>query len=853
MIELRAALIQFALAVALAVTPCSRVAEAPAHVAQANGAITGRVRDGHGDPVADVFVSTGDYDSVLDCGGCPFGTQTLGDGTYRLEVPPGAYLVYVNTHGRSERLVPQAYPDVRSWSDISRALPVSVASGQTAVGVDLQLSSGFLLSGRLVDTQGRPVRGAGGSLRDPEQRIEFGCLFGFGSSAADGRFAVTVPAGTYDLSFGLGSEGHWVRYGITVTHDTSLGDVVFAEAAAPLPVFSPRVAEPGYTVETIVPGAPNVTSDVAVANDGTVYLAAAGSWTVYRVSLSGVVTAVAPVGVFALDAAADGNLYGYFGPEGAVYRITSAGQVTRLATVPSTACEASMTVGPPPALDLWVGLNDCGGTSLGQGSLLRVTQAGQVHTMAAGLPFGINGLDFAADGQLYVTIVDELFRVIPANGQRMLIARLPHHASQHGLVAGPAGEFYISSMTRETDRVYRVNASKQVSVLASLPPGYIMGLERLPGGDLIAAMRASGAVLRIHSDGSWETILPGNGLAGPQAMAFSPTGELYACSGESGSIVRIANGRGHYFAEVLSYIMPMGDLEFLPDGDFYFSEAAPGFQPRLVRVSPQGAVQEVTRSLDFPAGLALTPSGELRVAEYESGEVSKVSVTGAVTPLASGMSHPMALAADAGGRLYVSAKWCRGDRDCIWQIQPGGSKAIFAELDPGGLRALAFGADGDLYVTGAAGRQSGVLRFAPDGSVSNFAVGYLVAAGLAFDLAGNLYVSDDRDNSITRLTGFPQGTLQGRVTAASTGQPIAGATVSITTTYPVILGALVTTGSDGRYRQKVAPRAYSVVASKPGYASARREVSIATGASQTVDLALQLPSKLYLPVVLKRR
>ena len=412
----RAVIYYVVICLVLAVAPCCAVAQAPAQVVQANGAITGRVRDGHGSPVADVFVSAGDYDSVVNCGGCPFGTRTGGDGTYRLEMPPGTYLVCVNTHGRPERLVPQAYLDVRSWSDISRALPVSVASGQTVSGVNLQLASGFLLSGRVVDAQGQPVRGAGGCVRDPDQRIEFGCVLGFGSSEASGRFAVTVPAGTYDLSFARGSEGHWVRYGIAVTHDVSLGDVLFADAPIPPPVFNPHVIEPGYAVETIVAGAPNVTCDVAVFSNGSIYLAAAGSWTVYKVALSGAVTAVAPVGVFALDAAADGNLYGYFGPEGALYRITTSGQVTRVATVPATACESSVTVGPPPQLDLWVGLNDCSGTSLGQGSLLRVTQGGQVHTVAPGLPFGINGLDFAPDGRLYVTIVDELYRVNPASG-----------------------------------------------------------------------------------------------------------------------------------------------------------------------------------------------------------------------------------------------------------------------------------------------------------------------------------------------------------------------------------------------------------------------------------------------------
>jgi sugar lactone lactonase YvrE len=845
---------QHALRVALALAMAVSLWVArPAQTAagQANGAISGCVRDWSGNPVGDVFVGAGDYDSIASCGGMSFGIRTDWDGTYRLEVPPGTYLVVVATHGRDERLVPQAYLDVRSWSDIARALRVVVTSGQTVSGVDLRLTAGFRVSGRLVDAYGQPVRDAEGHVGDPDQRIEFGCALGFASSGADGRFVVTVPAGSYDLSFALGGEGRHVRYAIPVASDVALGDVLFAEVQAPPVVFNPRVLEPGYTAETVVAGAPNVTCDVAIGGDDSIYLAAPGSAAIYKVGLTGVVTLVATVGVFAVDAAADGNLYGYFAPEGTLFRITPAGQVTTIGAVSATACECSMTVGPSPELHLWVGLNDCGGTSLGQGSLLRMTQGGQVQTMAANLPFGINGLDFGPDGQLYVTIVDELYRFNPQNGQRQLLATLPQHSTSHGLVVGPTSEFYISSRALDADRVYRVSASGAVSVFATLPPEYIMGLGRLSNGELIAAMRASGAMYRIRSNGTWQRILPGNGMTTPQAMAFSPSGELYVCNGESGSIGRVAGGRASPFAEVLSYILPMGYLAFLPTGELYFSEAAPGFQPRLVRISPWGQVREVTRDLDFPAGLAFTPAGTLHVAEYESGEVSAVSPGGAVTLLATGMNHPQAVAADAAGVLYAAARWCRGDKDCIWRIQPDGSKTWFADLEPIGLRDLAFGPDGDLFVSGPAGRQSGVLRIAPDGSVKNLAVGYLVAAGLAFDLAGNLYVSDDRDNSITRITGFPRGTLQGRVSDADTGLPIAGARVSVATGYPVILGTQVTVGSDGRYSVPVAPRTYTVVASARSYAAAWRQAQVTAGVALTADLALSRALSVYLPVVLK--
>ncbi len=826
----------------------------PAKIAgeQADGFITGRVRDWRGNPVVDVSVSTGDYDSVTSCGGIPLGTRTGADGSYRLQVPPGSYAVVVNTHGRSEHLVPQAYRDVRSWSDIARAQRVSVVSGQTVSGIDLQLAAGFVISGRLVDAQGQPVRDAGGYVEDPDQRIDFGCALGFASSAANGSFALTVPPGTYDLSFGTGGEGHWVRYAIPVASDVTLGDIPFEDAPRPPESFHPRALLPGYAVETVVAGAPNVTNDLAVTPDGSIYLAAFGSNKIFRLGLDGSVTPLADVGAFSLAAGADGNLY-FHHAEGTLFRATPSGQITYIGRVPASGCEVSITVGPAPELHLWVGLNMCGGTSLGQGSLLRVTQSGQVQIMASELPFGINGLDFGPDGQLYVTIVDELYRFNPQNGQRQLLATLPRHSTCHGLVASPSGEFYISSRGLDEDRVYRVSPSGAVSVFATLPPAYLMGLERLDNGELLAAMRASGEVYRIHTDGTYQKILPGNGMTTPQAMAFSPSAELYVCNGESGSIGHVVGGRAHPFAEVLSYILPMGYLAFQPNGELYFSEACPGFQPRLVSISRWGEVREVTRALDFPAGLAFTPSGTLHVAEYGSGEISAVSPGGVVTLVATGLAQPQALASDSSGVLYAAARWCRGEQDCIWKILPNGTKSWFADIEHSSLHALAFGPDGNLYVSSPAGRQSGVLRIAPDGSIKNLAVGYLVASGLAFDLAGNLYVSDDRDNSITRITGFPRGTLQGRVRSAATGQPIPGASVSVTTDYPVILGAQLMAGSDGRYSLTVAPRTYNVWAYASGYAPVRRQVQVAANATVTLDLALGRAICAYLPALLKGR
>jgi len=191
--------------------------------------IVGRVTDESGTPIAGIGVSAGDYDDVVNCRDAELWASTdAGDG-YRLNVPPGTYLVFVNSHGGPGSYVPEAYRDVNSWSNIRAAVRVTVAAGQTVTGVDFSLPVGFTVSGRLVDSQGQPI-GAAGDISDPDQDIGFDCALSFGSWGVEGDFRVNVPAGTYDLHFCRGSECHVVIRGLAVSDHVDLGDVLFAEA-----------------------------------------------------------------------------------------------------------------------------------------------------------------------------------------------------------------------------------------------------------------------------------------------------------------------------------------------------------------------------------------------------------------------------------------------------------------------------------------------------------------------------------------------------------------------------------------------------------------------------------------------
>jgi sugar lactone lactonase YvrE len=823
----------------------------------ADGAIQGAVQDENGDPVMGIEVSAGDYNSLIKCDNAKHFALTDSNGHYTLNVPQGKYLVFVNSHQRAEGYLPEAYPGVRSWAKINSAASISVDARQAVAGIDFNLLFGYRLTGRLVDRAGRPVTGAAWDLEDPVQQIEYTCALGGRSSYGDGTFEFNIPAGLYDLSFNV-SGNKTVFKGKIIRADTSLGDVIFEEADTPFAVFNPQAVMPGYSIETVVESAANCPSDVAVTSDGNIYLAAVRSRKIFRVSQKGGLSTLAREMVYSLQAGSDDNLYGYFHPafpKGEILKITTGGGVSDVGTVDQTSCES--TLGVSPNLELVIGYNPCSGTGMGASTLFHMTMKGDVETMFTGLGY-INGLDFDASGHLYMTSGNKLYQVYSPSGKQpaylkpTIITNLPGSASHHGLAVSKDGTKYISTCswdksTNLSDHIYKVDSNNNVSLMATLPAGCLEGLALDPNGDLIGTMRCTGALYRIHpEDGHLDTLLQGNGMATPDVMAFGPDGELFVNNSESAIIVKIKDGRGQFFTQVNSFTPPYASLAFLPSGDFYYSEAAPGLKPYLTRISPSGDTTHVTGKLDFPSGLAFSSSGQLFVVESMAGEISKVTSDGKDSTFASGFVRPQALAADSQGNLYVGhySGTCSSDpavvttSDLISKVNDTGAPTQILAHD---LNMIAVSPADELFISGSVGyNHYGVLRVNSDKSLTPIAIGFLSPVGLAFDVAGDLYVSDDQGNSIVRITGFSHGHVEGTVTSSESGAPIKEGVVSLKTGYPLIKGVNVKVDAvRGSFSIQAEARRYTLTASAKGYHSKTLEVTVLPETTKKVNLSLQ--------------
>jgi sugar lactone lactonase YvrE len=145
----------------------------------------------------------------------------------------------------------------------------------------------------------------------------------------------------------------------------------------------------------------------------------------------------------------------------------------------------------------------------------------------------------------------------------------------------------------------------------------------------------------------------------------------------------------------------------------------------------------VTEMMNATA-IAFDRAGQMYVSSRHDGAVYRVSPNGSMTTYAEGMGVATGIAFDRNQNLYV------GDRSgTIFKIGGDQQVFVFATLEPSvSAYHLAFGPQGDLFVTGPTTSSfDSVNRIDPHGTVHTFYRGLGRPQGLAFDIAGNLYVA----------------------------------------------------------------------------------------------------------------
>jgi sugar lactone lactonase YvrE len=187
----------------------------------------------------------------------------------------------------------------------------------------------------------------------------------------------------------------------------------------------------------------------------------------------------------------------------------------------------------------------------------------------------------------------------------------------------------------------------------------------------------------------------------------------------------------------------------------------------IFKIDTNYAVKPFVVEMMNATSIAFDRQGQMYVSSRHDGAVYRVAPNGTMTTFAEGLGVATGLAFDREQSLYV------GDRNgTIFKIARDQQMFVFATLEPSvSAYHLAFGPKGDLFVTGPSTSSfDRVHKIDPQGTVTTFFKGLGRPQGLAFDVAGNLYVAA----SLAGRRGIVKITPDAKANLEVAGQDLVG-------------------------------------------------------------------------------
>jgi streptogramin lyase len=470
----------------------------------------------------------------------------------------------------------------------------------------------------------------------------------------------------------------------------------------------------------------NRPSDLVVDSQGNTYLADTNNSTIRKITPAGVVTTFAgspgltgttdgtgtaarflnPTGI-AMDGA--GNFFVADAGNGTIRKITPAGVVTTLAGASDVVGVADGTgTAAQFIVPFGIAVDNSGNVFVSDSAantIRKVTQAGVVTTYA-----GVG--------------------VMPSRGSTDGAGNVARFNQPHSLALDGAGNVYVADSVNELIR--KITPAGVVSTLA----GDVGVRGTLDGVGTAALFNSPGAVA-VDSSGNVFVADTSNGVI----RKITPSGVVTTLAGAAG-FLGSTDGTGtaaRFGSPTALAIDGSGNIFVTDTGNETIRKVTQaGVVTTLAGSAGTAGIADGTgtsATFNSPIGIAVDGSGNLYVGDTSSHDVRKITSGGVVTTFAGyagGLgstdgtgtailfNSPQGVAVDSAGNVYVADS----GNNTIRKITPAGASTTLA---------------GTVGLKGATDGTGTAAQF-------NFPTGVVV------DSSGNLYVADDANNTIRKIT-----------------------------------------------------------------------------------------------------
>jgi sugar lactone lactonase YvrE len=615
--------------------------------------------------------------------------------------------------------------------------------------------------------------------------------------AGESNGTTTSPAVTFNLPQGMAIDPSGNLYvadygGATIRKITAAGVVTTVAGAAGTTGF----ADGTGTAATF-----SQPCDVALDGSGNLYVADSGNHSIRKITPTGVVTTLAGKSGTAGQADGKGTGATFRNPRGIA--CDGSGNLY----VADTGNNTIRKIAPDGTVTTLAGAPGTDGSADGVGAAARFSFPNDTAVDKAGNVYVADELNavirkIAADGS--VTTVAGLSRGSGRADGQGSVARFDRLTA---IAVDDAGTLYVADYGNHLIR--KVSAAGAVTTISGT--GGVGGYQN--GSGYIVNPTLFQNPTHPVTDGSGNIYLTDTGNNSIRRIAADGSVSLFA--GSSTSVRGSANGNG----TAARFNVPAG-LARDGAGNLYVADSA----NQLIRkISPNGEVTTlagrtlVTGAIDGapdvatfnqPSGVAVDGAGNVYVADYSNHSIRRVTAGGVVSTYAgvSGeagsadglgsaarFNYPRDLALDAAGNLWVADF----GNHTIRKIAPGGivttvagTAGAIGSTDGAGSTArfdgpagLAADASGNVFIVDSNNSTVRVLTTAgavvtiggtadvvgtADGTGS--AARFNHPSGIAVDAAGNLFVSDNRNNTLRKgSTGTSGGGGSGGVGDGSGG------------------------------------------------------------------------------------